>query len=237
MLISAIGDVGSGKTLYATYSALRDTRTVYSNYEILNCDRYKHLEPETLYEIKKEKPSLIVIDEAYNWLDSRVSGRAINRYLSYILFQSRKRGMAVILTDQLSGTIDLRFREMTNFEIHCQAINEGFEYIIHKLGRSRRPYTPQKQIMPLSIAEKIYPRYNTWELINPIDDDLLYTISQDRTKIRDKTDEIVKILLKQAPAKSFTKAAITDYCDRNKHPKSFIDSIYNAIKASQLNIS
>ena len=232
MLISAIGDVGSGKTLLATYLASKDERPIYSNYKI-KLPNYHDLKPEILSVINTS--SLIIIDEAYTWLESRLSGRDINLYSSYILFQSRKRGLDIILTDQLDITIDVRYRMMTNFLVFCQQTERGFEYTFQKMSRLLS-YRPKKKMMPFSVAEKIYPLYDSWELINPIDDNLLFKVSENKGDILKIIDKITAALLKQAPASEYTTGIIEDICLRNQYPKSYVKLIYNSIKASKLNI-
>ena len=85
MLIHFTGDVGSGKTLFCTQVALHDKRQIYSNYNI-KLPNYHDLKPEMLSILTES--TLVIIDEAYTWLESRLSGRNINLYLTYILFQS-----------------------------------------------------------------------------------------------------------------------------------------------------
>jgi hypothetical protein len=225
------GDVGSGKTLFTTYCASIDTRPIYSNYKI-KLDNYNHLKPETLAELSDD--CLILIDEAYSWLESRTSGKDINRYLSYILFQSRKRGMDIMLTDQLVGTIDVRFRMLTNYEVYCQNILDvGFEYTIFKKSMYGN-YKPKKMIMPYEIAETIFPLYDSWQLINPIDDNLIFNISEDKASMLKIADSHVKKLLAKCDGRKIPKGVISDYCLRNNLPKAYIDVIFNAIKSSIL---
>jgi hypothetical protein len=230
-LVSILGDMGSGKTLLATYFALNDKRKVYSNYEI-KIKNYRDLKPEMLAVMNE--PSLIIIDEAYTWIESRRSGSDPNQFFSYILFQSRKREMDILLTNQLRSTIDVRFRNLTNYEIYAQHLPDiGFEYYLIKKS-SFNTYRPMRFILPYKLAEKIYPKYNSWELINPIDDNLLLSVSEDKSSIIAETDSHVDKLLKKAPANKYTRGIIVDYCLRNNLPKVYIDMIFNAIKASSL---
>jgi deoxyadenosine/deoxycytidine kinase len=233
MLVNVDGDVGSGKTLLTTHIANKDTRPVFANYHI-NIPRFTYLEPEMLFSMKnKNEPRIVIIDEAYNWLESRLSGRPINVYSSYILFQSRKRGIDFFLTDQLFETIDLRFRKMVNIEIYCEAVPEGFEYIIQKISR-RKVFKPKKLIMPYKYAETIFPLYDSWEFIDPIDKDMMFKVSQNKTSIIEDIDKIVDELLEIAEAKSYTKGIVEDYCLRNDYPDSYVKMIFNTIKARKI---
>lgn len=237
-LYSIIGDVGSGKTLLATYLAQKDfvkrNRKILSNYKI-NLPTYVDLKPESLLELKdsSKDSALIVIDEAYTWLESRLSGRNINLFMSYILFQSRKRGLDIVITDQLIGTIDLRFRQMTNYEIQCQNINKGFEYILFKVNKYSNA-KPVKFIMPYSIAEKIYPLYDSWQMISSIDDSLIYSISKDKTAQLEMIEAIKKDILDMYPANYVTKGIVEFWLMQNGFHQSMRDNVYNAIKSQSI---
>jgi hypothetical protein len=231
-LISIIGDVGSGKTLLATYLAAQDTRDVYANYKI-NIDRYHDLTPEIL--ITLNYPSLSILDEAYTKIESRMSGRKLNEYMSYVLFQSRKRQMDIIITDQLVSSIDVRYRMLTNYEIFCEATENGFEYIIEKKSMYAT-YKSSKFIMPFELAEQVYPLYDTFQKIEAVTEDMLFEITEDKTEIIKKIDlEVIK-MLKIADAKWWTKGRVRDYClRRNLESKKFIEKTYDAIKSSEIN--
>jgi hypothetical protein len=227
MLIQLLGDVGSGKTLFATYMAMKETRPVYSNYEI-RIPNYRHLTPEILVQI--DEPALVVVDEAYRWLESRTSGRHLNRYMSYNLFQQRKKGLDYVLTDQLEGTIDSRFRLMTNYKIYCQQIADvGFHYTIYKTSAFKR-YAPVSMVLPYKYAEMIYPFFDSWEP-QPIDEEMIFNITEDKTEIIADTDRIASYLLSLYEGNSITKGIVADYCLRNGFPKTFVEPTFNRIKA------
>ena len=233
MLVNVDGDVGSGKTLLTTHIARCDSRPVFANYQI-NIPNFTYLTPEMLFAMKnKNEPRVCIIDEAYNWLESRLSGRPINVYSSYILFQSRKRGIDFFLTDQLFESIDLRFRKMVNVEIYCEAVPLGFEYLIQKISR-RHSYSPKKVTMPMAHAETLFPLYDSWEFIEAIDKDMMFKVSQDKTTIIEEIDKIVDELLDKAEAKNYTKGIVEDYCLRNNYPDSYVKMIFNTIKARKI---
>ena len=226
-LYHAIGDVGSGKTLFTTWQAVHEKRSVYSNYKI-NIPNYHPLKPEMLETI--DEPALIIVDEAYRWLEARTSGRTINRYMSYKLFQMRKKDRDYSLTDQLEETVDLRYRLMTNFEIHCHHIIDiGFQYIIFKHATFKE-YQPRSVIMPYSEAEKLYPLFDSWEE-QPIDQGMIFNITEDKTEIIKAVDEIVDYLLTEGEISEYSKGDVADFCLRKGYPKEYVNTTYNALKA------
>jgi len=238
-LIQIIGDVGSGKTLFAVRAAKLDTRPVYANFNIKLgthknkkrkiVPRFSPLKPETLLSLKDD--SLVIIDEAYIWLESRLSGRNINLYLSYILFQSRKRGIDIILTNQLSRTIDVRFRLMTNLEVYCQQVESiGFEYTFVKKSDFQY-FKPKTFILPYEEAEKFYKIYDSWELIIPFDDNLMLNISTDKGDMLKIVDDIVKAIVKEINPKRCTRGVVSNYCLRNNHPKGLVGPVYDTISS------
>jgi adenylate kinase family enzyme len=231
MLVLLVGDVGSGKTLFATRIALRVKKPVYANYTI-KIPNHVDLTPEILNVINE--PSLVILDEAYAWLESRMSGKPINLYMSYILFQSRKLGLDFMLTQQLAGTIDLRFREMANWVIECEYVPEvGFRYTFYKVN-TLREMKPFVMLLPLKEAEKVYPYYDSWQRINPIDSDLLVKVSDNKKSIMNDVDSVVDELLKIAPAHKWSRGIITDYVLRNNLPRTWIDMVLYTIKARDI---
>jgi hypothetical protein len=121
---------------------------------------------------------------------------------------------------------------MANYDIYCEAMDIGFYYEITKLS-ARKVYKPLRYILSLSEAEKIYPKYETYEKI-PINKDLIEDISTDKSEVIEEVDIVVEKLLKIASAKKWTKGAVTDYCLRNDVPRHRAELIINAIKGQAL---
>ena len=227
-LFSFLGDVGTGKTLMATIMAIHDPRPIYANYEI-KVDSYHELFPETLNTLRE--PSIVVLDEAYTWIESRCSGTPIHRYMSYILFQSRKRGMDIILTDQIDGVIDTRYRQMINYNILCELLPDiGFEYLVFKksiLGY----HEPMPFIMPFEIAELFYQYYDTHEIISSIDEELMYKVSTHQDDTVEKVDAIADKIIVLSQGRKLTKGVVADFCLRNDYPRFMVNLVSDAIKA------
>lgn len=217
------GDIGTGKTLLAAIMAIHDTRKVLANFEI-KIDRWSMLEPQMLNDI--HEPTLVIIDEAYSWLESRMSGNSINRYLSYCLFQSRKRQVDFVLTAQLLSTLDLRFKNMADVYIVAERNRKGFVYTVMYPGRRGRKVLT----MSLDTAAKYWDKYDTMELVNPIDDELLYKVTQDKSTVIPTIDVAVGELVKERPANEWTKGMVADYCMEKMMPNSYVELIYNRMK-------
>ena len=160
MLISVLGNLGSGKTLFLTYIASKFNREVYSNFKL----KLKYYKPLKVIDLLNLPNNIeVFIDEGYTWLESRVSSKALNRYLSYILLQSRKRTINIYITAQLFSTVDIRFREQSNIIVICRKIDDGFVYKII----NRDNYSIMTYLLPFKSAKKFYNLFDTYEIIEP----------------------------------------------------------------------
>jgi hypothetical protein len=238
MLTNVVSDVRSGKTLWTTAVAVNEVvyaqrfnlppRPVLANYKI-RLPNWKPLRPELLFTITK--PTLVLLDEAYAWLESRQSGTPISRYMSYILFQSGKRGIDFYLTDQIEGSIDTRYRQLLNYRVECEnlGVNTGFLY--HFTKRVKGGFTmPSNKIMPYSWAEKIFPYYDTLEIVNPIDEELLYKVSQNKENTVERITTIVQKMLLKFPPNAWKIPMIENYCLKEKIPHYMVKMIHGEIK-------
>jgi len=135
-------------------------REIYSNYK-LNLSNYKDLTLPILSKLPNNVN--VFIDEGYTWLESRVSGSKLNKLISYLLFQSGKRGLDIYITAQLFSTVDLRFREQSSLIIYCQKHNNDFYYTI--LNREKG-YSKQL-VLPYENAKQYFKLYDTLEIIEP----------------------------------------------------------------------
>ena len=232
-LVNVTGSVGSGKTLFMTASMLYNNKPIYSNYKIKS-DKYNELFPETLLEVEMSG-SNIGIDEAYIWLESRLSGKPINLYMSYILFQSRKRDMDIWLTDQMSGSIDLRYRGLVDYEVKCRATPnskhpKAFIYKIIDYTGDKPSKT--RMVLPIERASMYFDSYDTFELINPIDDELISKVSKSNKNIVKQIENIADdIIIEYHNLKKFPKGIVANHCLQNDVPKSYIDKVYNLLLA------
>lgn len=196
--------MGSGKTLLSTDMALTSKVPVIANYKIKSKNVHP-LELEQLMHLPYEKCK-VILDEAYVYLENRVSMSKLNLYMSYILFQSRKRGIDIIITAQLAGTIDNRFIDLADIIIGAKQVKDGFLYVISD-GRT-------KQLKKISFvnASKIWDKYDTTEVIMPPNIQNLETGIEilDRKKLKSKIDELEKLFFKQYPNNVKVTHAIVD---------------------------
>jgi hypothetical protein len=236
-LYNIIGEVGSGKTIYIVYYARLTQYPVYTNFEI-KIPNWNEMRPEVLIKLDRESTgggSMVALDEAYSLIESRGSaGKTINAYLSYLVFQARKRNMFIFTTDQLLSSIDVRFRDMANYEIHCEAVPDVkepqyFKYKIYQLARYKKPRVWTYKL-DFKFAERyLFKLYDTYKTIDPIDQEMIDKISVDKTDIIKEIDSIVDKLLLEMPAKAYTLRAVKAYClDNNIYAKRS-ELIYNKI--------
>lgn len=158
MLVSVNGFPGAGKTLLLTAFAWmsRGKIPIYSNFNL----RMKGATLITIEDLEGIEDGLILIDEAYLWLESRISGSELNRYMSRIVFQSRKRGLDIFTSEQVHGSIDLRFRSLEDLTIYAFGMNNrqtAFQYIFSGYGVNK-PFS-----LPMKTAEKLFPKFDTLE--------------------------------------------------------------------------
>jgi len=194
MLVSILGDIRVGKTLYATILAYWSNKKIYSNYK-LNIPEYHKLEPTDLFKLPNNCE--VFIDEAYAWLESRTSGADFNKCNTYILFQSGKRTINIYLTAQLFSSVDIRFRNMSNVivEVYKYEEEELFEYVFYERIRGELFYR-NTWYLPFITAEqfKYYDLYDTLEIVEPYAMKNLETklIMSDGKKLFAKAKEIAR---------------------------------------------
>ena len=91
------------------------------NYEEFNISKFIN---------KKYSNCIILLDEGYVYLDSRLSMSQKNLLISYVLFQSRKKNVEIFMSMQLRSTIDIRFRSLTDFHVIAELKTDGFKYTL-----------------------------------------------------------------------------------------------------------
>lgn len=174
MLIIVVGARGSGKTLFLTERALKSSRPVWSNFKI-DCSRYHKVDVVDLLTLPNEIE--LLLDEAYTWLESRASGRSLNKYLSYIAFQLRKRNMNIFLTVQQFSTIDVRYRNEWDMIVRCERLRgrngelKDFRYsfLSREFRMGKAVYRTSSWRLPYERAKDLFQFYDTEEIVEPYD--------------------------------------------------------------------
>jgi hypothetical protein len=176
-LIGVTGLQGSGKTLFATRYVLKNFcmrglyHEAFSNVKILpfNGREVTMLDREMFKHLADVTNAVVVIDEAYLWMDSRTSVSKENRSISYLILQSRKRKFDVIWCAQLVSSVDKRLRESSETWIKCMKGKTGFRYAVMK----RRPwlggwYLARWLNLPYERAKDIFPYFDTNQIVSII---------------------------------------------------------------------
>lgn len=204
MMIVLTGKMRHGKTLimtvFAKISEYFDERKIHSNYEI-KLPNYIPLDLKKLFN-NQINDAIIYLDEAYTYLESRVSTSDMNKAMSYILFQSGKRNLDMILSAQDFSTIDVRFRKQTDYQIKCKRVRNsefnGFEYKI--FINSMNPKTLEREFryikslkLSFNEAKKYFPLYNTFEVITPYQQQKISLEILKNTNPKDYDKEIIKV--------------------------------------------
>lgn len=162
MLVIILGNLGSGKTLIMTLLSYHDKREVWSNYKI-NSKNYRVLDVVDLLDLPDN--IILLMDEAYAWIESRVSSSTLNEYLSSILFHTRKTNTDIYLTTPMFSTIDKRFRHQANYIILCEHRNNFNTDDFHFLFYNKDNKTYGSNTLTYSNAKKYFNLYDTYEKI------------------------------------------------------------------------
>jgi hypothetical protein len=113
MLIGVGGDIGSGKTLTATYIGAKyalQGKTVYANYTLRGIP---YVRVWAIRHMNQMHNGVFLADELWTWLDCRRSQQEMSKGSSILLAKSRKKGFDVVWTAQLTSSLDKRPRRMT----------------------------------------------------------------------------------------------------------------------------
>jgi len=177
MLTGIYGYCGSGKNVFATIDAKFTPKEIpiYVNFE-LRLKNAERIEPEEVFEVFEYDSKIpikkMITDEAYSWFESRGSGQSdINTFLSYLMFQSRKRGLNWMSIAQLRASLDLRWRGMEDRIVLAEERNldisgdskEDFGYWLLKNNRKKHVTIKYEKAKPF------FELYETKEVVIPIE--------------------------------------------------------------------
>ena len=227
MLTVITGNLGSGKTLFLTILGTVSTKQVISNYNL--GFPYKKFSMFDFAEGKYDN-AIVLIDEAYSILESRNFMSSGNIALSYILFQSRKKSLDLVLTVQLNSTLDVRFRQLADIMITCVGLVKRKEEIYFKYILFPRGKIEKNLYLKLENAKKYFNLYDTNQIIQPIKrDKLLAEILNPKEKMK-KVKEIAEIILQKYLGKKITRSTIKYELFKNQFPDSLKDYIFEEIR-------
>lgn len=224
MLGVVTGHLGTGKTLFLTYLADwadQHDIPVWANYT-LNLDR-QDAEQVDVYDLENMSEGLLLIDEAYAWMDSRVSTSKRNRYLSKLIFKSRKRKLDVFVTAQLQSSVDMRMRHLRDIRVHASGPTENdtaFRYIMRGFGKE------MEFMLPMWRAEMLFDKYDTFEY--PDDDVSEYSPEQ----LKEEVEQLVeKFKDGYDNPEDLTKGMVEDQLmEWDVHRNIYVEKVYNRIK-------
>lgn len=164
--------MGSGKTLsmvkLATSFYLRGYK-VFSNFNLSFPFESYTLQDLINYsnDDTNFNKSVILLDEAHIFLDSRSSVSNKNKVISYFLLQTRKKGCHLFYTTQRYHQVDKRLRDNTDILTQCttKTLSNGDKYTLNyyeveKNGVVRNYKKIYKH------TNKLYSLYDTNQIIN-----------------------------------------------------------------------
>lgn len=161
------GNIGSGKTLLMSILAKNSKKEVFSNYNLKIGKKVHEFTYDILTDKDKDFGSCdVFIDESWTLADSRRSNSDSNLIMTYIMFQSRKKGLDLYLTNQLWSSFDLRFKQLCHLVIECKAYPNSmnpseFRYKFIAVQENK----VFQKILPIELAEPYFKIYDTTEVV------------------------------------------------------------------------
>jgi len=218
------GGVGSGKTLLMVLLAklCEGKVPIFANFNL----KVKGATLIDVNDLEGINSGLLLIDEAYSWLESRTSTSRLNQYMARIIFQSRKRRLSMFAAEQMRSSIDLRYRDMSSLTILALTREQDdtvsdFKYVFQK------NYAISRFRIPMSLAKKLYPLYDTYEFPQTPPSEyepnrLNKTVKKTVTALKKKYGKNVTKL---------TKSMISDYLmEKKAYERGLHESVYARIK-------
>lgn len=208
------GDNGTGKTVFLTKIAMEiKDRPIWSNFQ-LDHPNYKKLTMRDIINLSKINMKLpeyrnglvVFIDEAYEYLEARLSGRDINVYLSHKTnYQWRKRLLDIYLTFQDLSSIDKRYRMRYHYYVECGyrdpfSTSDPFTYTFYERTKNTQEQFLYTNVYDYAYMSQYFKYYDTNEIIeSPLVDKMEYKmIKDDPYMLKDKVYK--DILPKLVPA-------------------------------------
>jgi len=172
MIIGLVGNVGGGKSLLETIFLVDDYlagRKIIANYQI----NFEHT-PFSLDKMLVMNHCSLALDEIHvGLMDSRTPASKVNRLMSYIITQSRKRDCDIYYTAQINGLADLRMRYLANYRILGENIGpdpknpEAFKYSVFD------PIHEEPISRFYMLADEVRPYYDLYDSYKMVGEDEL----------------------------------------------------------------
>ena len=135
MIILFEGPLGSGKSLCSTAFAVMEHydhvkasgigKKIISSTHIYGIPTWELLTYETFISWMKEEEELsnaiVILDEAYLFVDSRLSQSSLSRLMSYFFMQTRKRHVDLYVCSQQYENVDIRLRRNIDVRAICRS--------------------------------------------------------------------------------------------------------------------
>ena len=163
----SIGLEGSGKTLYAVMLAYiykkKYNYNIISNMKSLKFKDYDiDILPELMNNETNEENYLALIDEIYQYIDSRRGISKKNIESSYSIFQLRKKRINLIGTAQYYRSIDIRARSVFTNVFFSEYDKSSFNLFIKRFDG----YLNYKGNINITVNPILYNMYDHREVIN-----------------------------------------------------------------------
>lgn len=225
MLTIIYGGLGSGKTLLLTILGKHSKLPVVSNFSL----KFKSEQFSLSKFVNAQyEDCTLLLDEAYVYLESRLSMRKKNRTASYILFQSRKKNVDMILTVQLRSTLDKRFRTLADSLIFCEGVSNGnFCYVKMNANEAY----PTRFYLPVKKAEKYFQYFDTNEVIKDESEDNSDLMSNSESK--KFVQKIVKDIRKCYGEVHITRDMVKNFYWDNNLTSSTQDIVYTKLRLEE----
>lgn len=219
-LMGIYGNVGCGKGVLATRQAVKAI-SVNSEIDILtnfkmNLQQARPLDITDLIDMLESpvtpdtKEKLIIGDELYTLIESRLSGSALNRFMSLLPFQRRKRKVKIVAIAQLKSSLDLRYRYLEDLTVFG---HDRPHKIAGKINTADFEYTLIKNFYSVDFtlkygtAQKLFPLYDTAEVILPAD--ILDLKAQVISQYPEKLDMQINRIIEKFELRKFDLTKIT----------------------------
>jgi hypothetical protein len=122
VVIEIAGMPGEGKTLFATYCALKFHELgyrIYSNYKIFNPITGDQISKniETQENLENAHDGYLILDEIAQYIDGRKAMTGVSKLVNNVLQKNRKRKLSLLFTCQDAYMVDVRLRLNSDYVV------------------------------------------------------------------------------------------------------------------------